>query len=99
MEPVQIPIGLIAEYVALASSLTPASPADHYIAANRLLFQLAMTLPAGLFRVVRSAALSGDPEAIFEAMIAVRATIGTLGNLEVDDAVLHRTITDIKRLH
>jgi hypothetical protein len=86
---VQIPVSAIAEFLAKSLALSPLSTAETVIDVNRCLFQLAILLPAPLFRIVRDSAMSGDLESIYEAIIQTRAAIGSPGSLTTRDAACH----------
>jgi hypothetical protein len=87
---VQIPVSLISEYLAKAMAISPLSTADFIIDCNRLLFTLAILLPAPLFRLIRDCASSGDLEDCFTAIVHTRAAIGSPGSLVPEtDAAAH----------
>ncbi len=63
---------LIAEYLALASTLQPSSLASDHRRANQLAFQLAMEPPADLWRPILAAMASGRVKEKWDATFAIR---------------------------
>lgn len=82
-------IDLISQYLAQATGLGPHSKPADYVLANRLAFNLAILLPAQLFRVVRDGAAAGDPTDVMQAIIGIRNMLQASGNLDLTDAVYH----------
>jgi len=80
---------LLAEYLALASTLRADSPGPDFRRANQLAYQLAMELDADLWRIVLRGIASGTVNDIWQAIFAAREISNARGKLTVADAVLH----------
>jgi hypothetical protein len=84
---------LIAEYLALASTLRADSPPSDYQQANQIAFQLAMELDADLWRLVARAVAGGTVNELWEAILAAGEP-NAEGALTVSDAVVHAPCKD-----
>ena len=82
----------VAEYMAVARDLTASSPGDDYRRANRLAWELAMWLPADVYkalgRALRSPNSADNPLSV---VVAVREVLlgDALGSLTQDDILHH----------
>ena len=83
----------VAEYLILAANLRADAPREDYVRANRLSFELAMILPASIYRFVVRSIREGTPDCnIMRAAVMVRCWLhggaddGLSGN---DDLAFH----------
>jgi hypothetical protein len=82
----------VAEYLALASQLKENSSDEEYLKANNLSMELAMWLPADIYReVVKAVANPNSRTNNFSAIISVRKYLlkENAGNLSPDDMACH----------
>lgn len=84
-----LPTALIAEYLALATTLETDAPAGDYRRANQLSYQLAMELPIDLWRAILAALGSGNGQAVWDAISTARLFNGLGRELTINDAVVH----------
>lgn len=80
---------LIAEYLALITTLEFESPAADYRRANQLAYQLAMELPIDMWRAIYAAAVGTNGKPIWEAISVARLFNGLGRELTINDAVHH----------
>src|SRR4051794_26384930 len=84
---------LLAEYLALASTLRADSPPSDCQRANQIAFQLAMELDADLWRLMARAVAGKTVNELWEAIVAAGEP-NTKGALTVSDAVVHAPCND-----
>ena len=82
----------VAEYLALAKTLEEGDSPDRYRKINQLAMELAMWLPAGIYRAMGKAVVKNDYSEIMPVLIDVRKIL--LGEkydpLSPDDFILHK---------